>query len=286
MSEPRIEMLAVPGARLYTETRGSGPLLVCIVGGNGDPEVFARMAVSLERQFTVVSYERRGFSRSPVDGPIDDAARIAADVEDALRVIDAHGGGPAYVLGSSSGAIVALDLLARRPGAVRTLVAHEPPVVTLLPDGADWLARLDHVHATYLASGLAAAIAEFGAVVGLPEMRTPTPEMLRAATLPPGIAAMFARMAANQVFWLEHEVRPYPRFVPDVAALRSAARQLVLAVGREPPDAMLAQPARCLARAVGAPVAEFAGGHVGYMTHPERFAEELAALLAPGHRAA
>src|SRR5438105_1371574 len=82
------------------------------------------------------------------------------------RMIAAGGGGPAHVLGSSSGAIVALDLLARRPDAVRTLVAHEPPVVTLLPDGADWLARLDHVHATYLASGLAAAIAEFGAVVG------------------------------------------------------------------------------------------------------------------------
>ena len=55
MSEARIEMLAVRGARLYTETRGSGPLLVCIVGGNGDPEVFAQMASRVEIAVTFLA---------------------------------------------------------------------------------------------------------------------------------------------------------------------------------------------------------------------------------------
>jgi pimeloyl-ACP methyl ester carboxylesterase len=284
MSEPRIEMLAVPRARLYTETRGSGPLLLCIVGGNGDAEVFSRMAALLERQFTVVSYERRGFSRSPVDGPVDDAARIAIDAEDALRVIEAHGGGPAYVLGSSSGAIVGLALLARARDAVRLLVAHEPPVVSLLPDSADWFARLDHVHATYAASGITAAIAEFGAAVGLDGMHIPPG--VRAAQLPPAIAGMFARMPANQAFFLEHEVRQYPRFAPDVAALRAAARKLVFGIGADSSDVVLPGPARWLGRMVGAPVVKFAGGHVGYMTHPEAFAGELSALLVQDRRAA
>jgi len=96
------ETLAVPGARLYTERRGTGPLLVCIVGGNGDAEVFGRLGALLGRQFTVVAYDRRGFARSPLDAPVDDAARIALDADDAVRVIERHGG-PAHVLGSSSG---------------------------------------------------------------------------------------------------------------------------------------------------------------------------------------
>src|SRR3954454_5611023 len=88
--EKNIEMLAVPGARLYTETRGSGPLLVCIVGGSGDAESFGRLAVPLARQFTVVAYDRRGYARSPLEAPVDDAARLALDADDALRVIEHH----------------------------------------------------------------------------------------------------------------------------------------------------------------------------------------------------
>jgi len=287
-------MLAVPGARLYSEARGAGPLLVCIVGGNGDAEVFAQMGAKLASQFTVVSYERRGFARSPLDrpldrpldGPDDDAARIAIDADDARRVIEAHGGGPAYVLGSSSGAIVGLALLARSPAVVRTLVAHEPPMVTLLPDSAAWLARFEHVHETYVADGAAAALAEFGEAIGLQGLRSPPPEAHLAMHLPPAIAAMMERMPANQAFMLEHEVRAYPRFAPDVDALRAEARKLMLGIGRDTSDGVLSQPARRLARSVGAPVVEFAGGHVGYMTHPEVFAGELAAVLVQDRRAA
>lgn len=271
--EKKIEMLVVPGARLYTETRGSGPLLVCIVGGNGDAESFGRLAALLARQFTVVAYDRRGYARSPLDAPVDDAGRLALDADDAMRVIEHHGG-PAYVLGSSSGAIVGLDLLARSPGCIRRLVAHEPPLVTLLPDATQWLAMFEHVHATYLASGVEAAMAEFGAAVGMPVLRPP-PSM----QLSPEIAAMLARIPENCAFWLARELRTYPRFAPDLAALRAAAGQLVLAAGREPPDAPLARPARMLAASLGVRFVELVGGHVGYAVDPVGFAAELAPLL-------
>ncbi len=75
------------GARLYTETRGAGPLLLFVVGGNGDPAVFSGVAGRLAGGFTVVTYARRGFARSPVDGPAGDADRIRADVEDAVALI-------------------------------------------------------------------------------------------------------------------------------------------------------------------------------------------------------
>jgi pimeloyl-ACP methyl ester carboxylesterase len=276
--EKTIEMMTVPGARLYTETRGSGPLLVCIVGGNGDAEAFGRLGALLAKQFTVVTYDRRGFARSPVDGPIDDATRIAIDADDARRVIERHGGA-AYVLGSSSGAIVGLELLAHSPGCIRKLIAHEPPLVTLVPDATHWLTTFEHVHATFLSSGADAAMAEFGAAVGLPAMRPPP----SGVQLPPDIAAMLARIPHNLAFWLTHELRTYPRYAPPLTALRAAADKLVLAVGREPPNAQLARPARALAGSIGAQLVELVGGHVGYATDPVAFAAELTPLLTAPH---
>lgn len=275
VAAPVVETLSVAGARLYTETRGSGPVLVCIVGGNGDAEVFRPIAAALAGQFTVVTYDRRGFSRSPLDGPVDDAARIAIDADDAARVIEHRGGGSAYVLGSSSGAIVGLDVLARHPARVRTLVAHEPPLVTLLPDGATWLALFDDVHATYVAAGVEPAMAKFLAGVGLQGPRVVPPGV----QVPPQVAAMLARMPANGAFWLQHELRTYPRFAPDLAALRAVAAKLVLGIGRDPRDAPLARPARALADLLHVPVAEFVGGHVGYATDAAEFAAQLARLL-------
>jgi len=278
MQKSTIEVLPVPGARLHTETRGSGPLLVCIVGGNGDAEVFSQIAAPLAARFTVVTYDRRGFARSPVDSAVNDAARLAADVDDAARVIEHHGGRPAHVFGSSSGAIVGLALLAREPRRVRTLVAHEPPLVTLVPDAAHWIALFDRVHATYLARGVAEAMAEFCAGVGLEGLGLrDTPP---AVQLPPHIAGMLARLPANQAFWLQHELRHYPRFVPDTDALRAAAGQLILAVGAEPPNGPLARPAQALAASLQVPVVEFVGGHVGYATNPGEFAPQLERLLA------
>lgn len=97
--------------------------------------------------------------------------------------------------------------------------------------------------------------------------------------LSPEIAAMLARLPENCAFWLAHELRTYPRFAPDLAALRAAAGQLVLAAGREPPDAPLARPARMLAASLGVRFVELVGGHVGYAVDPVAFAAELAPLL-------
>jgi pimeloyl-ACP methyl ester carboxylesterase len=72
-------------------------------------------------------FDRRGFTRSPLLAPVEGHARIAADADDARRLIAHLGGGPAHVFGSSSGAIVVLELVARHPEAVATAVAHEPP---------------------------------------------------------------------------------------------------------------------------------------------------------------
>ncbi|NMH80003.1 alpha/beta hydrolase [Pseudonocardia xinjiangensis] len=280
MDEPVTDTLDVPGARLHLETRGAGPLLLFVVGGNGDSAIYGGVAAALADRFTVATYDRRGFARSPLLAPIEDDARIDADADDARRLIAHLGGGPAHVFGSSSGAIVVLELVARHPEVVVTAVAHEPPIATLLPDSAEWLAFFDSVQETYRAEGLWPAMARFGAAVGSGGAAGgPPPDV----ELPQSVVEMMARVETNMTFWMEHELRQYPRYVPDLDALGAARDRIVPAGGQESREHMPYRPNLVLAERLGLQVVDFVGDHVGYATHPAEFASQLGALLTgPG----
>ncbi|MEV5501283.1 hypothetical protein AB0M50_38400 [Nonomuraea fuscirosea] len=61
-------MLDVPGARLYYEVRGSGPVLLVILGGGADAAMAAPMAEILAGRHTVITYDRRGAARRLLPG--------------------------------------------------------------------------------------------------------------------------------------------------------------------------------------------------------------------------
>src|SRR5688572_27723614 len=125
--------LKVPGANLYFETFGIGPVLLFIGGGNSDAAMFARIGASFADRYTVVRYDRRGNSRSTLEGPAGPQL-IEEHADDALALLNHLTDEPAAVFGSSSGALVTLDLVARHPDRASIAVAHEPPAFTLLPD--------------------------------------------------------------------------------------------------------------------------------------------------------
>jgi pimeloyl-ACP methyl ester carboxylesterase len=255
---------------LYTKRVGHGPTLLFVVGGNGDSTVFEGVAEQLADRYTVVLYDRAGFARSPVDPlPTD---RLAADVEDAVGLL---GEEPGYVFGSSSGAIVTLELLARHPSAVRLAVPHEPPLLSLLPDGDEWLARMDGVYELFRSDGPDAAMELFGRLAGLAQPAPPP-----GFEPPPALRDMFERMRLNVPFWLEHELRQYPRHVPDLDALAAGKDKLVLASGIESKGLLAYRPNLVLAERLGVEVAEFPGNHVGYVGQPVEFAARLHEVLS------
>src|SRR5260370_15194269 len=129
-----MNILKVPGAQLSYEVTGSGPLLILIPGAAGTGEVFRPLAHALISHYQVVTYDRRGFSRSSLDGPQDYDHRLATDADDVWRLIEHLTNQPATVFGSSSGALVALEVLIHAPTFVQMGVAHDPPPVALLPD--------------------------------------------------------------------------------------------------------------------------------------------------------
>jgi pimeloyl-ACP methyl ester carboxylesterase len=124
--------LEVEGASLFYKIEGCGPLLLLIQGGDGTAEGVAGIAADLAESYTVVSYDRRGLSRSTIE---EGAPPVSLQVhsEDAFRLLPALTTEPALVFGASLGAVVGLDLISRHPEAVRALVAHEPPLPQLLP---------------------------------------------------------------------------------------------------------------------------------------------------------
>jgi len=131
--------LNVPGAKLYYGVSGDGPLLILIPGAAGTGEVFRPLIGPLAERYQVVTYDRRGFSGSELDGPQDYDHRLDTDADDVRRLIEHASDRPATVFGSSSGAIIALEVLTQHPSVVRTLVPFEPPAVRQLPDRQTWL---------------------------------------------------------------------------------------------------------------------------------------------------
>ncbi len=148
---PKSETLKVPGARLYYEVHGAGPALLMIPGGPTDAGIFAGLAGLLGDRYTVVPYDPRGNSRSVLYGSPED--QLIAHGDAAAQLLASLGGDPAYVLGSSGGAQIGLNLAARYPERVRTLVAHEPPCLGLLPDATEQRTFTEGVYDTYRREG-------------------------------------------------------------------------------------------------------------------------------------
>ncbi|WP_237527416.1 alpha/beta hydrolase, partial [Streptomyces sp. SID2119] len=131
----RTGLLTVDGATLHHEVRGKGPLLVMMPGGSADAGIYDAIAADLADRWTVATFDPRGYSRSALDGPVTDQSP-ATHADDIVRLIESlsSDGALAALFGSSSSAVVALAALARHPGRLSRVVAHEPPVVALLPD--------------------------------------------------------------------------------------------------------------------------------------------------------
>ncbi|MFF5210379.1 alpha/beta fold hydrolase [Streptosporangium sp. NPDC000396] len=279
MTSPTIGRLRVDGATLRYEVRGSGPLLLLIPGGAGDAASFDGVADELAVDHTVASYDPRGLSRSPLDDP---QARqwVAQHADDAFRLLELLSPDtPAYVVGCSSGAIVALDLLTTHPERIARVVAHEPPVVEVLPDATEHRALLARVQDTFHRDGLMPAVAEFAAGLRRPGAEDPV-EAGAATELPPQAAARAERTMANMPYFLGRIVPSFMAYAPDVDRLKALSERLVLAGGADSRGELPYRPAAFLAERFGTELVHFPGGHTGLSTHPAEFGELLRKVLS------
>ena len=266
-----MSILDVPGARLYYETHGKGPMMLMIPGATGTVSGFA-MVRELAAGYTVVTYDRRGFSRSHLDGPQDDDRRLETDADDVRGLIEHLGDGPAVIFGASSGGLVALAVLTHHPSVVRTLLPFEPPAVRLLPDDQRWVDFFFRVYDRYRESGIEPALAMFRERTFAESDRQ---VMARARDPRHG-----EEIRANATYWFEHELRQYPAVELDLDALKAHADRIVPAAGRESRGYPCYEAAVKLGKTLGREVIELPGGHIGFVTHPAEFARAIRDFLA------
>ncbi len=269
--------LNVPGARLYYERRGTGPLLL-LIGSPMDSTGFAGLASALAGRYTVVTYDPRGIGNSTREDTGQDVTpeQQAGDVHQLLSVL---GDGPVDVFGSSGGAVVGLALVTAHPGEVRTLVAHEPPVIELLPDRDQRRAQIQDIYDTYGNDGPDKAMGKFMAHAGLGNPAAPGEGAPRWEPSPEQIE----RMRAATGHFLAHLIRPTTSYRPDITALQAGPARILVAAGATSTGQLAHRTAVALAGQLGTPVAEFPGDHGGFMAQPEQFGRVLDQVLTqPG----
>jgi len=275
MPDPSLtdQALDVPGARLYYEQRGTGPLLL-MIGSPMDSTGFAGLASALADRYTTVTYDPRGIGDSSREDTDRDVTP-QQQAEDVHRLLSALGGGPADVFGSSGGAVVGLALVTAHPGDVRTLVAHEPPVIELLPDHVELRAQILDIYDTYRADGADPAMQKFMTHAGLGGAPGPDAGAPRWEPTPEQVA----RMRASTGFFLAHLIRPTTAYRPDVEALRATPARIVVAAGTTSKGQLANRSAVALADQLGTPVVEFPGDHGGFLASPEQFGHVLDQIL-------
>ncbi|MER5478884.1 alpha/beta hydrolase [Streptomyces sp. NPDC002734] len=266
-----VHTLDVPGARLRYEVRGSGPLLL-VMGSPMDAAAFAPLADALADDHTVVTHDPRGISGSTLDDPAQESTpQVRAD--DVAALLDALGAPDADVFGSSGGAVTGLALAERHPGRVRTLVAHEPPLLELHPEAEAQRAATDDIVATFHEHGVGAAWTKFmvtaGFDLGGEDDGAQGPQQQPSE-----------RDLANSARFFAHELRHTTRYLPDVAALRAGGAGVVVGVGAGSRGLSTYPTSLALARLLDTAPVEFPGDHGGFLARPSEFAETLRKALA------
>jgi pimeloyl-ACP methyl ester carboxylesterase len=269
----KVETLKVPGADLYYEVRGSGPVLLMMPGGPADATAFRSISGQLASHYTVVTYDPRGLSRSKLESPLEEERIVEVFADDVYRLLAAVTKEKADVFASSGGAVIALELAARHPERLKTVVSHEPPSPTLLPDTAHVRAVMEEISATYRTAGLMPAVQIFSDLIrsGPPPAPEgePTPEMRED----------MARMQGNMDLFFGPYMLAIARYEPDFAALTASSCRIVAAVGDESRGELAHDGGLGLARRLGSQAEVFPGNHGGFGSHAAEFAIKLQEVL-------
>jgi pimeloyl-ACP methyl ester carboxylesterase len=257
--EVKTGTIEVNGATLYYECRGSGPALLFISGAEGDAEEYVRVAELLDGEYAVVTYDRRGYSRSPRPAGYTGTS-VDEQADDAAALLEALSLRPALIWGNSSGAIIGLNLLLRHPELVEKAMLHEPPLAAGESDPA----------------GVTAFMLEATA-----DGKTPFLRMLTGDPVYEGFSAGYrSRLEADDT-WINHEFEQSEYYRPSDEELANVQRPVLVLRGMESPS-HFAETTEWLAGRLGAPLIKLPGGHGSHYDLPEELAKVIRDFAAKG----
>ncbi len=262
----------INGVNLYWEVTGGGAEpLVLVHGSWGDHHGWDRIVPALSRSFPVVTYDRRGHSRS--ERPAGQGS-VDEDVLDLATLIEHLGLGPAHVLGNSFGGVIVLRLAALRPDLFRTLLVHEPPALGVL-------------HGTTAQALLVSGRARIQAVIDLLEagqMEAGARQFMETIAFGPGAWAQFPSelretFVLNAPTFLDEERDPESRTI-DTRGLAGFSRPALLTEGEHSPPffpRIVDELARALPKAQRRTLPS--AGHVPHVTRPDEYLDTVVSFI-------
>lgn len=270
----------VKGAKLHVEVVGNGPVLIVVPGANGTGDIYKGIAGYLKDRYQVVMFDRRGYGTTEMTTPLpkeaadfDSHYRLTTDANDVIALADHFSPDkPVFLMGSSSGSIVATEAFTTKPERFARLVVHECPTTTVWNTEEFQKADQDAVE-TALRGDFAGVRDKFGKALKVQPLDAKM--MGFAADSPKPTKERLAGMA----YWFKYEILQYtnqPLNWDVVKANRDKVRLLIGtdSVGSVPPEVT-----KQIGKNIDVPITVIPGGHLGYAQKPEGFAETLAATL-------
>jgi pimeloyl-ACP methyl ester carboxylesterase len=284
-TEPTTRTIEVPGATLTYDVRpgGSAEPPLFLIGSPMGAAGFGTLASHFPDR-TIITYDPRGSERSTKADPLSPSK--PDDHADDLHRIIQQVGGPVDLFASSGGAVNALALVANHPEDVRILVAHEPPLASVLPDSENAKAVVRAIQNSYQTRGFGAGMAHFIAVTS---HRGPFPDDFASQPAPdPQVFGMPTEDDGNRTdVMLGQNIIGTTHYEPDFDALGTASTRVVCAAGAESEGEMANRGAHAVAERLGTdPVTfpshhgGFLGGEYGWAGEPDAFAAKLREVLS------
>jgi pimeloyl-ACP methyl ester carboxylesterase len=248
---------------LYWEARGSGRPVLLIAGTPGDGGQFDEVASVLAADHMVITYDRRGTSRSGAPAGWS-ATSVVEQAEDAAELLARIGVEDPIVYGTSNGAAIALELARLDRPRLAGLLLHEPPLITVLRDPEP------------VASAMGAVI---GAAMEAGGPRAALDAFLRFAfgdSAVDGWSDPFReRMLSNAEMVFTVEMPAFQPYRPDPQALSSCQTPACVLVGEEQTWPFFAEAGEWLASQLGVSVQRAPGAHGPQFSAPAALAATI-----------
>lgn len=257
--------------------RGAGKPILFIAPAGGAGDVYQPVAKILSDEYKVITYDRRANARSTMNYP--DRFEIRQQSRDALAVLKACGEETAIIAGNSSGAVIALDMAAAFPGAVRAAIIHEAPLPSVLPgeEAEKWRLFFKSCYDLAIKKGASRGATRFYFGVELPAIR------LMAATLKvlkyerlekPTCSVERISSKKGAEFLILNELLPITGYEPDFGALAANGTLIYIGCGKYGlnKNAWYARAAQIMVKRLSCGFVEFPGHHGEFMGNPAPWA--------------
>lgn len=246
--------------RLYYEVHGEGEPLLLIHGVIVDSDLYRQTAKYLSKYYQVITYDRRGNSRSTCERK--SKFHIKEQTEDILNLMDALGIDKINIVGSSAGAVIGQYFLQEYPDRVRHLIMYEPGMLGLMMNISEefrvWVAEMEKI----INKGkYNTALLKFAEHIGTSDPRSPQKE-----------ESVSLREMENIEYAFKVEIPGLIAYQPDIDRMKLVAEKITIAAGEKSGDTMYVQMSASLAKQIGKENIFYPGGHNLPYDLPKEFA--------------